>query len=310
MKRFKNILFIIEGSSLDESVADKVANLARLNDARVTVTRVQEESYFYQITHLLSDQLESANKINQVQLQEEIDRMTAHERWRDIQVSGLLLSGIGFISVIQEVIRSAHDLVILGDPIEDGVDQLAMRLIRKCPCPVWVIRNTHTGDFRRILATVDIGGTSDESRALNRKIIELGHSLAQRENGEAHYLTAWRLEYEMMMRGPRMKVSPEELFELKKQLRIERETGMQELLESVSAAPAPEQVHIVEGDATAVIDRLLESLEIDVLIMGSVARSGIPGLLIGNMAEKVLNNLNCTVLTVKPDGFVSPVTVP
>jgi nucleotide-binding universal stress UspA family protein len=308
MKRFKNILYIIDGNDLDTSVADKVANLARLNEASVTVTRVQEESYFYQIAHLLTDQLEDANKINQAQLQEDIDRVIAHERWRGIQVSGLLLSGIGFISVIQEVIRSSHDLVILGDPIEDGVDQLAMRLIRKCPCPVWVIRNTHTGDFRRVLATVDTGAASEEAHALNRKIIELAHSLAQRENGEAHYLTAWRLEYEMMLRGPRMKVSPEEMFELKKQLRIERETGMQQLFNSINIEPDPEQVHIVEGDATAVIDRLLGSLEIDVLIMGSVARSGIPGLLIGNMAEKVLNNLNCTVLTVKPDGFVSPVT--
>ncbi|RZW20858.1 MAG: universal stress protein UspA and related nucleotide-binding protein [Desulfobulbaceae bacterium] len=43
--------------------------------------------------------------------------------------------------------------------------------------------------------------------------------------------------------------------------------------------------------------------------MGSVGRSGIPGLLIGNKAEKLLNSINCTVLTVKPDGFKTPVTL-
>jgi len=38
-----------------------------------------------------------------------------------------------------------------------------------------------------------------------------------------------------------------------------------------------------------------------------VARTGIPGLVIGNTAERILNGLVCSVLTVKPDGFVTPV---
>ena len=40
--------------------------------------------------------------------------------------------------------------------------------------------------------------------------------------------------------------------------------------------------------------------------MGTMARSGIAGLLIGNTAERVLRKLPCSVLAVKPDGFVSP----
>jgi nucleotide-binding universal stress UspA family protein len=46
---------------------------------------------------------------------------------------------------------------------------------------------------------------------------------------------------------------------------------------------------------------------VDVLVMGTVARGGIPGMLIGNTAERVLRKLPCSVLTVKPDGFESPV---
>jgi universal stress protein E len=43
------------------------------------------------------------------------------------------------------------------------------------------------------------------------------------------------------------------------------------------------------------------------LVMGTMSRGGIPGLLIGNTAEKVLYRANCSVLTLKPDGFKSPV---
>jgi nucleotide-binding universal stress UspA family protein len=41
--------------------------------------------------------------------------------------------------------------------------------------------------------------------------------------------------------------------------------------------------------------------------MGTLGRSGIPGLFIGNTAEEVLQNTRSSILAVKPPGFVSPV---
>ena len=43
--------------------------------------------------------------------------------------------------------------------------------------------------------------------------------------------------------------------------------------------------------------------------MGTLARSGIAGLLIGNTAENVLSAIDASVLTVKPADFVTPVTI-
>jgi universal stress protein E len=67
--------------------------------------------------------------------------------------------------------------------------------------------------------------------------------------------------------------------------------------------------HIVlrQGAAQDLIPEFVVSEGIDVLVMGTVARGGISGMLIGNTAERVLRKLPCSVLTVKPDGFVSPV---
>ncbi|HVS10740.1 MAG TPA: universal stress protein [Planctomycetota bacterium] len=44
----------------------------------------------------------------------------------------------------------------------------------------------------------------------------------------------------------------------------------------------------------------------DLLVLGTVARTGIAGVLIGNTAEEILDRIACSVLVVKPDGFVSP----
>jgi nucleotide-binding universal stress UspA family protein len=50
-------------------------------------------------------------------------------------------------------------------------------------------------------------------------------------------------------------------------------------------------------------------LQADIVVMGTVARTGISGLIIGNTAETILNQLTCSVLAVKPSGFKTPVTV-
>ncbi|WP_394221344.1 universal stress protein [Alteromonas gracilis] len=64
---------------------------------------------------------------------------------------------------------------------------------------------------------------------------------------------------------------------------------------------------LVQGDAEHLIPLQVEKAEADLLVIGSVARTGIQGFLMGNTAEEVLSNVNCDVLTLKPDGFVSPV---
>jgi len=62
-------------------------------------------------------------------------------------------------------------------------------------------------------------------------------------------------------------------------------------------------------DVSKAIVSLAKNKNIDLLVMGTVCRTGVAGLIIGNTAEKVLNKVDCSVLTVKPEGFVTPVTL-
>ena len=61
------------------------------------------------------------------------------------------------------------------------------------------------------------------------------------------------------------------------------------------------------AEAGALIPELALAKAIDLIVMGTVSRAGIAGLLIGNTAEKVLQQVDCSMLTVKPEGFVTPV---
>ena len=67
--------------------------------------------------------------------------------------------------------------------------------------------------------------------------------------------------------------------------------------------------HLVNGWARKEIPALIRELRADLVVMGTVARTGISGLLMGNTAEMILTQIDCSVLAAKPRGFVSPVTL-
>lgn len=309
MKRFKKILFVLDQESLsDEASADRVASLARLNNARVTALMVDEMTFQENLTVKFSAKKEDIKKAIYDQHELELDAYFASQRWAGLEVKTEQPVVKGFIPIIQRVLRDSHDLVIKVDWREQGIAQLAMRLVRKCPCPVWIMKKSVT-DFRQVMGAIDVGADYPETAALNDKIVQLTHSLAQRERGEAHYLHVWRLPFEGALRGPRYHVSDQEIDEMKTDLCKERRQAMEQLLERNAIDCQPEQVCLREGFGVEVIKQAIAEFKVDVVVMGSVGRSGIPGLLIGNKAEQLLNVISCSVLTVKPDGFVSPVTL-
>lgn len=46
---------------------------------------------------------------------------------------------------------------------------------------------------------------------------------------------------------------------------------------------------------------------VDLIVMGTVARTGIAGIPMGNTAEAVLDRVDCSYLTVKPERFECPI---
>ena len=64
----------------------------------------------------------------------------------------------------------------------------------------------------------------------------------------------------------------------------------------------------MKGHAREVVPECARALGTELVVMGTVGRTGIPGFVIGNTAEQILNQIDCSVLTIKPAGFISPVT--
>ncbi|HDV5714231.1 TPA: universal stress protein, partial [Legionella pneumophila] len=66
-------------------------------------------------------------------------------------------------------------------------------------------------------------------------------------------------------------------------------------------------IYHVKGRPSELIPSSINANKIDMLVMGTVARTGISGFIIGNTAENILQKINCSLWALKPQGFVSPV---
>lgn len=81
------------------------------------------------------------------------------------------------------------------------------------------------------------------------------------------------------------------------------------LLEKYALDDMSHQVHLLKGEAKSLIPALARDKQAELIVMGTVCRTGVAALFVGNTAEKVLQQADSSVLTVKPDGFVSLVTL-
>ena len=312
MQRFKNILLVLNPDVEGTAAQDKAVSLARQNKARLTVFSVVKDipgdMGMAIITVTPQELFESiVNKRREM-----LDALVTNIRKQGVEAKSMVVTGTPFMEIIRQVLRDKHDLVILAAEGKGGIKQrlfgsTSMHLMRKCPCPVWVVKSTHVRPYTRILAAVDPTGYDQKNDSLNPIILQLASSLARKDAGDLHIMHAWRLfsEHEVRKYG----VAEKDIQEAKTQEKTQHKQHLENLLSRVDVTDLKPHLHFVEGDAEVCLPALVVAQDIDLLIMGTVCRTGIAGLLIGNTAEEVLNQVDCSVLTVKPEGFVTPVTL-
>ncbi|MBW2245528.1 MAG: universal stress protein, partial [Deltaproteobacteria bacterium] len=99
------------------------------------------------------------------------------------------------------------------------------------------------------------------------------------------------------------------LEDLLAQVRDQTQQSLDELVAGYALEDLRYQIHLLMGDPSLVIPELVQEERVDLIVMGAVCRIGIPGFLIGNTAENVLQRVDASVLAVKPEGFVTPITL-
>ena len=324
MKRFKHILCMVASGEQDRLALERAVSLAENNNAELTVASVtQQVTGDIEINDGDPVSVDLQQAIVKARQQELESLVQPYRERLPIQTS--VLVGISFLEIIREVLRHGYDLVIKIPDTADWMDQLFgsddMHLLRKCPCPVWLIRSEAAKPYRRILAAVDVNdqGRPEEHKArtaLNRQILEMAISLAISEFAELHIVNAWDAIGESAMRGVFLHTPEDKIIAYVEQIRQHQATRFDSLIQEVTNSMGEDavnylkpQTHLVKGQARKEIPALAKQISCDLVVMGTVARTGIPGFIMGNTAETILNQIDCSVLAIKPPGFQTPVTI-
>lgn len=304
MAPFTRILVDVDALSAAHPALDRAAGLARRCGARLRLVDV--------LTIPAGARGALPESIEREMIAARERRLAELAAGAGVPADFRVLRGRPAIAIIEEVIQSAHDLLIRAHPRDlaagpRSYGAIDMQLFRKCPCPVWAVGPGAQPAAPRILAAVDAKQDDEGEDALNRKIVGTAKMLADFQGGSLRVIHAWTAFGEEVLKSHQ---SPAETDAY---VAAARETAAGELhaLEAhLGGAAAGARFELVKGLPEDCIPDYVVAEGIDTVVLGTVARTGIPGLLIGNTAERLLQRLLCSVVAVKPDGFVSPVTVP
>lgn len=308
MRRFKNILIGVDLANNDQLISDTLTSatnaaiddgiwLAQQNDARLLFFHVLEiPDYARFVAEQNSDIEESLVR----DCEERLTGLVQRAKMKNVAADYAIAFGRSWVEIIRYVLKEQCDLVIAGTRQRGTVSSVlfgstGMKLLRKCPCPVWITKPRKRKQIASVLVADDLSPVSDLS-------LELGVSMADLQQAQLHVLHVLELGL-----GRREWDS----YKIRERARAEATKKLDDHMARVVAAnlTKPPRIDIVVDAVDTAIIRRIEQCEIDLLVMGTLARGGIAGLFMGNTAERLLPRISCSVLAVKPDDFICPIAV-
>ncbi len=323
MKRFSNILYVADSESDCISALERAVELACNNQAKLTVVDIVNEKsisvFCGKATFPVEDFRQTVVDDHKGQLEQAV------APWRDkLAIETEVLVGIPFIETIRKVLVGGHDIVVKTAAAGTSFMRLFgsedMHLLRKCPCPVWLLKPNPRQPFDRIVAAVDVADGYPEKELqsrheLNCQVIEMAMSLALTDSAELYIASAWEAVGENYMRG-RARMPEDAVMEYVKDQRHKYTRNLNLLIEDSANKLGGESyayIHprrnLLKGSPRNEIPAFVEKVHADLVVLGTVARTGIPGFIVGNTAETILNHISCSVLAIKPRGFSTPVSL-
>jgi len=212
-----------------------------------------------------------------------------------------------FQAAIQLILKNSYDLLIKSTHPHSRLSAILFtptdwNLLRKCPIPLLLVKAKSWPENSNILCAIDCKSIQDtEHHDLNETILAEANDIAAMIKSNIHVVNAYP--------SPPMNI----MMELPEFDPIHYEDGLkkfhQKTLNDYSEKYKidPQNIHLHQGLPEDVISDVANEINAELVIMGTVGRSGLGLALLGHTAEQVIDKLDCDLLALKPKGFVSPI---
>lgn len=211
--------------------------------------------------------------------------------------------------VIEHIKAVSPDLVVKDVHLEPLLKRvlftpLDRQLLRLCPAPLLLVRGGSRKLPRRVIAAVDTAHPEQGADALNEQIVQAARELAAQCSAKLHLVHTFE---DLMPVAPGEVMSAEAFNEIFTELRQIHRRRFEAFADEHDMAA--DRRHFIYGPSAYALPEFASHSHTDVLVLGTTHRTGIDQFMIGSTAEKILEDLRCDVLAVKPEGFGRSVAV-
>ena len=312
MDMYQNILVVIDPTTDQQKALNRAIDLAtRINisapDQQINITAFFSIFDFsYEMTTILSSS--ERNTMRQMVINENqqwLDEMISVTSSQIKITSKVVWHNRPFEAIINQVIDNKHDLVVKGTHQHDKFKSVVFtptdwHIMRKCPCPVLLVKEHEWPLQGNILGAVNVGSDDAEHLSLNNTITKQAKNIAQLITANVHLVNSYPgTPVNIAIEIPEFDAS-----EYNSAMQVHHQEAMNEHANSFDIPLG--NTYVEEGLPEMVIEQTALTIDAELVILGTVGRTGISAALIGNTAEHVIDQLNCDVLALKPDGYISP----
>ncbi|MDP2634820.1 MAG: universal stress protein UspE [Pseudoalteromonas sp.] len=304
MNTIQQILAVIDPTVDSQHSLSRSIDLAKKSGASITAFMSIYDFSYEMTTMLSSDEREAMRNAVVKDRQAWLDDILAQYPEVDIK-SQVVWHNRTYEAIIDAVIEQNFDLVVKGTHQHDTLKSVIFtptdwHLIRKCPAPVLLVKEHAWPERGNILAAVNSVSENEQHLALNNRIIKDAQFLCELANAKLSLVNAYpATPVNIAIEIPEFNPS------------VYNESVKKHHVESTHELASKHQIAhqdcaIEEGLPEDVIPDVAARLNSELVVIGTVGRTGLSAALVGNTAEHVIDSLNCDVLALKPDGYVSP----
>lgn len=306
MSTYNNILVVLDPTTEQQKALNRAVELVRLQGGKLTAF-LSVYDFSYEMTTMLSgDERESMRQAVIKDRELWISDYLAAPRAGGINIDvKVVWHNRPFEAVVHAVLEDDYDLVIKGTHDHDVLKSMIFtptdwHILRKCPCPVLLVKDHDWPKGGNIIAAVNAGSEQEHHLSLNQRVIAKAQQMSTMLSAKTHLVNAFPgTPVNIAIEIPEF--NPQEYNSTMKHHHTDALTKL-----ATKFDIAPEYSHVQEGMPEDVIPAIAKTLDAEMVIIGTIGRTGLSAAIIGNTAEHVIDRLDCDVLAIKPANFVCP----
>lgn len=195
-------------------------------------------------------------------------------------------------AIVRQVVKTKPDLLITASHRHGRVARWLLantdwELIRQCPCPVWFVRSPDIPARPNILVAVDPFHAHDKPAILDERLVHAAHVIGEQFGGRVTLVHACSV--------------PEEARPVRMLVQARAKQAVEDL--AARHGVDAEYCEVKIGRPEDIISSIERRDGTDLLVMGAVSRSIDTHPVIGNTAERVIDQVACDLLVMKPEGL-------